>query len=168
MATTSDYTKLELSVGVFVLAGLALIAFLSLSIGGLEVFKGDRYSVKARFATVGDLAPDATVRIAGVKVGRVDSISLEGYAAEVVLLIDDEIALPADTIASIRTQGLLGQSYVSLSPGASERDLVDGGRIAQTEPAIDLLDILSKYAFGRDSDDAGAPESRLEDPLELP
>ena len=157
----SDYTRLELSVGAFVVAGLAVLAYLSLSIGGLEVFSGDRYQVRARFASVGDLSRNATVRMAGVKIGRVESIGLEDYAAEVVLEIDAEVELPADTIASIRTEGLLGQSYVSLSPGGSEKNLAEGGRISQTEPAIDLIDILSRYAFGRESE---APRDELELP----
>lgn len=165
----ANHTKTEISVGVFVLAGLALLGFLSLSIGGLEVFVGDRYRVKARFASVGDLADNASVRIAGVKVGRVEHISLENYAAEVVLAIDSEIKLPGDTIASIRTEGLLGKSYVSLSPGASEKDLADGGRIPQTESAIDLIDILSKYAFeseAKEENANGEPRSPMKDPLE--
>lgn len=162
----SNYTRLEIAVGAFVAAGLALLGFLSLSIGGLELFTGNRYQLEARFSSVGDLSPGAAVRLAGVKVGRVASIGLDNYAAEVVLDIDPEVALPADTIASIRNESLLGQSFVSLSPGASEVYLADGGRIPQTEPAIDLLFILSKYALGRDGEPGGDAGSRFDDPLE--
>lgn len=165
----SEHTRTELAVGAFVIVGLAGLAYLSVSIGGLELLPQDRIAVKARFASVGDLKAGAAVKIAGVKVGSVGRIQLESYAAEAELLVRSDVALPEDTIASIRTEGLLGESYVLLRPGGSEEDLADGGRIGQTEPAIDLIDLLVKYALesGESSGDseAGGGDA-LPDPFE--
>jgi phospholipid/cholesterol/gamma-HCH transport system substrate-binding protein len=146
---TAKHSKLEISVGLFVMLGLAALAYLSVSIGGLELVAPDRYVVKARFASIGNLKVGAPIRLAGVNIGEVKGVRLTDYAAETALAIDRSIELPKDTIASIRTEGLLGDVYVLLSPGASAKNLTDGELIAQTEPAIDLIDLLARYAFGR-------------------
>ena len=144
----NEYSRTEIAVGGFMIAGGIALGFLSFSLGGLELFraKGDR--VGARFASVGTLGVDAPVKIAGVRVGKVLSIRLQRYVAEVELRIDPGLELPADTVASIRTTGLLGEAFVALSPGGASEVLKDGGRIEQTEPAIDLIDLVAKYAFG--------------------
>lgn len=141
------YTRIEIAVGVFVLLGTAGLAYLSISIGGVSLFPNHRYRISARFASVGDLAEGAAVRLAGVPVGEVTDIRLDDYAARVELRVQGSLKLPKDTIASIKTAGLLGEAYVSLSPGASEQDLQEGGRIAQTEPPLDLFELVEKYAF---------------------
>jgi phospholipid/cholesterol/gamma-HCH transport system substrate-binding protein len=143
-----SYTRLEIVVGVFVLLGLAALGWLSVSIGGMHLFGGQEMPVHARFATVGALKEGAAVKLAGVPVGQVKDIQLQNYAAEVTLGVRTGLELPADTIASIRTEGLLGEAYVNLSPGASEENLKPGGRIGQTEPPVDLMELLSRYAFG--------------------
>jgi phospholipid/cholesterol/gamma-HCH transport system substrate-binding protein len=165
-----SYSRTEIIAGLFVLAGLAAVAYLSLSVGGFELLPQKRYPVIARFASVGDLRGGAAVRIAGVDVGRVTSIELDDHVARVELAIDRAVPLSADTIASIRTEGLLGQAYVSLSPGAAEEMIQPGGRIAQTEPAIDLLDLIGKYAFGgsREGEGSANGEDVFGDPLEEP
>ncbi len=165
-----SYTRTEIAVGVFVLLGLAALAWLSVSIGGMRLMAGEQMRIGARFATVGGLKEGATVRLAGVSVGRVEDIRLEDYAAEVTLQVDRGLALPDDTIASIHTEGLLGEAFVSLSPGASEADLRDGGRIARTEPPLDLMQLLSKYAFGDVGDTTPNPTGGggPEDPLAPP
>jgi phospholipid/cholesterol/gamma-HCH transport system substrate-binding protein len=142
-----EHTKTEIAVGAFVILAGAAFAFVVLSLGTLEVVPR-RYAVSARFAGVGDLKRGASVKLAGVSVGVVQSIKLADYAAEVELAIDREVKLPLDTIASIRVLGLLGDSYVCLSPGASEKDLGPGGRIEQTQPPLDLIGLLAKYIFG--------------------
>ena len=161
-----EYTPTEFAVGIFVLVGLLALAYLSVSIGGLELGV-QRIPVMARFASVGDLKEGAAVKIAGVKVGKVDSVRLENYAAEVQLAVDAELAIPSDTIASIRTEGLLGESYVLLRPGGAETDLEAGDRIPQTEPALDLIDLLVKYALsGGEGDSEG--DAAAEDPFGSP
>jgi len=166
----NEYTKTEIAVGLFVIAGLVAIAYLSVSIAGLDLFVGDRTNLVARFASVGDLKEGAAVKIAGVQVGAVKSIRLDRYAAEAQLAVDPEVALPADTIASIRTEGLLGEAYVMLRPGGSDKNLAAGDRVAQTEPAIDLIDLVVKYALSSDSDSSkdkgGGDELPGGDPLE--
>jgi phospholipid/cholesterol/gamma-HCH transport system substrate-binding protein len=144
------YKKSEVAAGLFVLLGVAALAYLSISIGGLELLRRDMVQVSARFASIGDLKVDAPVKIAGVKVGRVKTIRLTDYVADVQLEVRREVALPSDTIASIRTEGLLGESYVLLRPGGSELDLASGDRIGQTEPAVDLIDLVVKYALEKE------------------
>ena len=141
-------TKTEILVGTFVMLGIAALGYLSISIGGLQLVAPDRYVVKARFASVGDLKQGAPIRVAGVKVGQVAGIRLKDYSAETELSIGRSIVLPKDTVASIRSEGLLGNTYVSLTPGGSLENLHDGGLVSQTEPAIDLSDLLARYAFG--------------------
>lgn len=143
-----EYTKTEITAGVFVLLGLAVLGYLSISIGGLKLLPKESYRVTARFSNVGDLKMRAPVKVAGVTVGRVTSIALNEFFGEAELAIDRGVKLPKDSIASITTAGLLGDAFVSLSPGGSEQDLVEGGRITQTEPALNVADLLGRYAFG--------------------
>lgn len=169
------YSKTEIAVGLFAILGLLAIGYLSINLGGLVVGAPDRYAVTARFASIGDLKTGAPVRLAGVRVGKVRGIGLRNYVAEVELAVDTSLELPTDTIASIETAGLLGESYVSLSPGAAREVLRGGDRIRRTEPALNLLDLVGKYAFDSGGDDdedrqggGGATESPFEDPLEGP
>ncbi len=148
------HTKLEVSVGLFVIAGAAALAYLSFTLGGLEVAE-PRYEVQARFSSVGDLKRGDAVKLAGVHVGEVSEIALVDYTASVRLSISRALQLPKDTMASIQTAGLLGDSYVSLSAGASSENLPPGGNIGHTEAAISISELLAKYAFG--SLDTAAP-----------
>jgi phospholipid/cholesterol/gamma-HCH transport system substrate-binding protein len=141
------YTRQEIVVGIFVLVGLLALAYLSVAIGGLRLLPDETYVVHARFASVGELKVGAPIKIAGVRVGKVESIRLQNYVAEVELQMERDVALPVDTIASVRTAGLLGASYISLSPGGSAKNLADHGVITQTEPAIDLMQLIKNYAF---------------------
>jgi phospholipid/cholesterol/gamma-HCH transport system substrate-binding protein len=143
-----QYTKLEIAVGAFVVAGAAALVYLSVSLGGLSLFSSDRYEVFARFSSVGGLKHGDPVRVSGVLVGEVRAIRLNEFTAEAELSIDRAVKLPTDTIASIQSNGLLGDAYVSLSPGAEADTLAPGGRIARTEPAISLTELIAKYAFG--------------------
>ena len=155
----SDYTRNELAVGVFVIIGVAAIGYMSASIGGVEFFPGPKTRVTARFASIGDLKSGASVRLAGVQIGEVSDIRLVDYAADVDLALDMRVEIPTDTIASIRTSGLLGESFVLLRPGGSEKNLKTGDRVAQTEPAIDLIDLFVKYALESGDDEGKSDES---------
>ncbi|HVX93546.1 MAG TPA: outer membrane lipid asymmetry maintenance protein MlaD [Polyangia bacterium] len=146
-----DYTRAEIVAGIFVLVGLGALAYLSISIGGLHVLPRQAYSVRARFSNIGDLKPHASVKIAGVTVGRVEAIRLAEFVGEAELSIDKAVRLPKDTIASITTAGLLGDAYVSLTPGGDDVDLKEGDRIAQTEPAMNMADLVGHAAFGNAS-----------------
>lgn len=143
-----SHTKVEISVGAFVVSGALALAYLSLTLGGLQLGQSDRYTLTARFSSVGSLKRGDPVKIAGVSIGEVGSIRLADFNALTELWVDRELKLPADTIASIQSAGLLGDAYVSLSPGAADEELPPGGSIQRTEAAVNLLDLVAKYAFG--------------------
>jgi phospholipid/cholesterol/gamma-HCH transport system substrate-binding protein len=143
-----EYTRTEIIAGGFLLAGLASLVYLSISLGGMHLMPASTRRFTARFSNVGDLKVRAPVKIAGVTIGQVRSIRLADYYGEIELTVDRKVAMPTDTIASIATSGLLGESFLSLSPGADERNLPDGGQITHTEPALNVADLLARYAFG--------------------
>ncbi len=139
--------KTELAVGVFMLAGMAALAYLSVRLGDIELF-GTRYStVKAIFNSVTGLREGASVEIAGVNVGRVKRIYLDDDSAVVEMEVQREIKLPDDTIAAVRTKGVIGDKYIKLVPGGSEEYIENGGTIVDTESAISLEELISKYIF---------------------
>jgi phospholipid/cholesterol/gamma-HCH transport system substrate-binding protein len=140
----------ELSVGVLVLAGLIAVAYLAVNLGELEVFGKEYYHVKARFQSVSGLKKGATVEISGVSVGKVAAIELdkENMAAMVTLRVQSDIELTDDTIASVRSTGLIGDKYIKVSPGGSEVVLKEGDLITETESAVDIEELIGKYVFG--------------------
>jgi phospholipid/cholesterol/gamma-HCH transport system substrate-binding protein len=144
-----DKTKLELIVGVFVLIGLVCLAYLSIKLGKLEVVGGHHYSVDAEFTTASGLKTGASVEIAGVEVGRVQRITLSQDRALVTLAINNGIALYSDTIASIKTRGIIGDKFMSLSPGGGGDPLKPGGKIRDTEAGLDLEELVSQYVHGK-------------------
>jgi len=144
--------NLETIVGVFVLVGILCLSYLSVKLGKMEILGGDTYTVYANFDSISGLKNGATVEIAGVEVGRVDRISLDekaGYTARVALKVDSGIELQDDVIASIRTRGIIGDKYILLKPGGSDMVLKDGGRIRETESAIDFESLISKFIHGK-------------------
>ncbi len=140
---------LEVVVGLFLLVGIFALAYISVRLGQMQVFGLTGYTVYAEFPTVGGLKEGASVEIAGVKVGRVEDISLVEYDARVTLRIDSGVELQEDTIASIRTKGLIGEKYMRLSPGASDEIIPVGGKIHETEPPIDIEELIGSFIFGK-------------------
>lgn len=140
--------NVEFAVGLFMVAGIACLAYLSIRLGGLEVMGGGRYYLEARFTQIGGLKTGSAVVIAGVEVGRVARIRLEGHQAVVTLAINNGVEIQDDAIASVRTRGLIGEKFVEISPGASDVILRPGERIRETEPAVDLESLIAKYIFG--------------------
>jgi len=140
--------KTETAVGLFLLAGIACLGYLSLRLGKLEVVGGDRVPVVAEFSSVTGLRPGASVEIAGVEVGKIGSITIRDYKAVVGMEIRKGIALQEDAIASVRTRGLIGDKYISISPGASDRLIPPGGKIRETESAVDLEGIIGQFVHG--------------------
>ena len=143
-------SSVELGVGVFVLIGIVCVGYLTIRLGEMEFFEGDHYILNARFQSVSGLKAGANIEIAGVKVGQVESISLEPkeQVALVRLRIKREIVLTDDVIASVKTAGLIGDKFIKLSPGGSDEILKSGDTIFETESALDVEEIISKYAFG--------------------
>ncbi|MEW6002700.1 MAG: outer membrane lipid asymmetry maintenance protein MlaD [Nitrospirota bacterium] len=140
---------LETAVGFFLLIGIFSLAYLSVRLGKLEVIGGERYTVYAEFENSGGIKPGAAVEIAGVEVGKVNNIKLNNYQALVQLSINKDVKIQEDAIASIKTSGLLGEKYIQIAPGASDKIIPDGGKIRETESAIDFEELLSKYLFGK-------------------
>jgi phospholipid/cholesterol/gamma-HCH transport system substrate-binding protein len=133
----------DLVVGLFVLAGLAAIAYLSLQVGGLSYKGPGGLELVASFDAVGGLSERAPVRIAGVKVGQVESIVLgDDLRARVTLDLDPRLELSTDTVASIRTEGLLGDQFIELAPGGEEEILRSGDALSFTESAINLEKLI--------------------------
>jgi phospholipid/cholesterol/gamma-HCH transport system substrate-binding protein len=147
------HTQIEITVGGFVIAGAIALGYLAITLGGLQIGGTQRYPVIARFSSVGSLKVGDAVKVAGVNVGEVSAIKLVNFAAEAQLNVDPDLKLPEDTIASVQSAGLLGDVFVALSPGASDKDLGPGGRIQRTEPAVSLTELIAKYAFGGAVDD---------------
>jgi phospholipid/cholesterol/gamma-HCH transport system substrate-binding protein len=141
---------LETSVGLFCLLGLLCVAYLTVKLGKMDILGGDTYRIKARFTSVTGLKPGSFVDMAGVQVGQVDSINLDtaSYVAMVTLKINKNVPIDEDAIATIKTSGLIGDRYIAISPGGSDHMLKEGDTIVETEPAVDLEALISKYVFG--------------------
>ena len=141
----------EAAVGFFVLVGLVCLAYLTVKLGRMEVFNSEGYTVYASFNSVSGLRPGAEVEIAGVRVGRVKAIRLddERPRAVVELQLNKGIHLTDDVIASVKTSGLIGDKYTSLAPGGSGTELGNGDEITDTESAVDIEELISKYVFGK-------------------
>jgi phospholipid/cholesterol/gamma-HCH transport system substrate-binding protein len=141
---------LELAVGFFVIIGFLCLVYLSINLGSLETFGGGRYTLYANFEKVGGIKPGAVVEIAGVEVGKVKSVEInKAYQAVLSLLIERNIKIQEDAIASIKTKGLIGEKYIQITPGGSDKSLPDGGTIRETESAIDVEEIIGKFVFGK-------------------
>lgn len=143
--------SVETAVGLFLVAGFLCFVYLSVKLGGVNLLGDNTYSINAAFGSVSGLKDGATVEIAGVKIGKVTSIKLgqKRYNALVTLAINKGVKIQDDSIASIRTAGIIGDRYVSITPGGSDDYLKPGGTISETEPAINLEELISKYIFGK-------------------
>ena len=151
---------MERAVGLFVLGGLICLGFFAFRLGSRELTASETYSVEARFSSVAGLTQGAQILVAGVPVGSVGKLRLgKDFAALVELKIRKDLQLPSDTMASIRSHGLLGDQYVSITPGGEDRTLAPGDRITDTEPALDLVQLLGKVAFGSVGNDKKSENS---------
>jgi phospholipid/cholesterol/gamma-HCH transport system substrate-binding protein len=140
---------LELAVGLLIIAGIICLGYLSIKLGKMEVWGREGYHVDAVFSDVGGLKIGASIEIAGVEVGRVKRISLDNYQARVVLNLAENVKLQEDTIASIKTKGLIGEKFIEITPGGLEKVIPPGGRIRETQAAVDLEELISKFVFGK-------------------
>ncbi|MBW1921917.1 MAG: outer membrane lipid asymmetry maintenance protein MlaD [Deltaproteobacteria bacterium] len=140
---------LELAVGVFMIAGILCLGYLSIKLGRMEVLGGDGYEIEAVFSNVGGLKTGSSVVIAGVEVGRVKKVVLDDYEARTVIALPTNLKIQEDAIASVKTKGLIGEKYVEITPGGSDRVLKPGERIRETQSAVDLEQLISNYVFGK-------------------
>ncbi len=147
-----NMAKLEMTVGVFMIAGILSLGYLSIKLGKLELLGGDYYTVSARFDSVTGLKPGARVEIAGVDIGKVERIALDPKSndqALAYLKIRTGIKISDDVIASVRTSGIIGDKFIKLKPGGSETYLKDNDKIHETESAIDIEELVSKFIHGK-------------------
>jgi len=140
---------MELGVGLFMVAGVVALAYLSVNLGRVDIMGQSGYVVYADFPSVGGRKSGAAVEIAGVSVGRVQSIGLKDYQARVTLRIDSDVKLQTDAIVSIKTKGLIGEKFVLISPGGSDKIVPAGGRMTEVEAPVDIEELISKYVFGK-------------------
>lgn len=142
--------KMEMIVGVFVIIGLLCIGYMTVKLGHVSLFGDDSYTLKARFTSVTGLRTGSPVYIWGIEVGRVESIGMDQreQKAVVELKIKKGVVVYDDAIASIKTEGLIGDKYLNIDPGGSGEPLTNGGIIADTQPAVEVVDLISKYVFG--------------------
>ncbi len=152
-------TVLDLWVGLFVIAGIAALLFLTLKVGSMNTVNvSNSYEVVAHFENIGGLKPRAPVKSAGVVVGRVTDVSFDNelYEAAVTLRLDKRYAFPKDTSAAIMTSGLLGEQYIGLEAGGDSTKLKDKDQISITQDAVVLENLIGHFLYGKAQE--GAPQ----------
>jgi len=143
---------IETLVGVFVLLGMIAVVFLALKAANLASFStGPTYVITAKFDNIGGLKVRAPVKSAGVTVGRVTSIALDSRSFQglVTIELDSRVKFPTDTSAKILTSGLLGDQYIGLEPGGSEKNLAGGDQIKMTQSAVVLENLIGQFLYNR-------------------
>ena len=139
--------RLEFGVGLFLIIGVFCLGYLSLTLGNLNIGKG-RYEVNAVFSTVSGLKTKAQIMMAGVSIGEVKRLQLKDGHAEVTMSINKSVKLEEDSIAGIKTMGIIGDKYISIAPGASDIYIQNGGIIRDTQPPLDIESLISQFVFG--------------------
>jgi phospholipid/cholesterol/gamma-HCH transport system substrate-binding protein len=144
-----ERSRVNIAVGLFLVVGILALGYLSIKLGRVSFFGAGGYAVTVDFPSVGGLKAGSSVEIAGVEIGRVEKIGLADYQARVTLRLNDGVKLQEDVIASIKTKGLIGETYVRVSPGGSDKLIPPGGKIREVEAPVDFEELLSKYIFGK-------------------
>ena len=137
-------------VGLFVIAGFLCFVYMSVQFGEFSIFSlENNYTIQADFENISGLKRGAVIELAGVNIGKVQSIGLNEYdQARVTLQVDSWVKITDDAIASIKTQGIIGDKYVKITQGGSEDFVANGDLISETESAVDIEELVSKYIFG--------------------
>jgi phospholipid/cholesterol/gamma-HCH transport system substrate-binding protein len=143
-----NHSRTDLLVGIFVLAGIICLGYLAIRLGKLELFGNSGYVVYADFASVAGLKLGDPAEIAGVKVGKVESLNLAGDRARVAIRLEPQVVLQDDVIASVRARGLIGDKFILITPGASDKTIAPGGKIRETESPPDITDLIGKVVGG--------------------
>ncbi len=144
-------STLELLVGLFIVAGFVALGFVALqaaNLGNLNI-NTHSYTVTAYFDNIGGLKPRASVKSAGVTVGRVKSVSFdsESFQAKVELSLDSRYKFPVDSSLKILTAGLLGEQYVGISAGGEDEEWKDGSKVERTQSAIVLENLIGQFLY---------------------
>jgi phospholipid/cholesterol/gamma-HCH transport system substrate-binding protein len=150
-------SSLEMAVGLFVVIGLLCVGYLTIKLGKMEILGDNHYTLYARFSSATGLKPGSNVEIAGVRIGQVEDVTLEPVMkiAMVKMKIEKGLELEDDAIASVKTSGLIGDKFIMITPGGSGEMLEAGGMITETESALDIEDLVSKYVFGGSGNTSG-------------
>ena len=141
---------METTVGVFLGFGLLCIGYMTVKLGHVSLLGDNAYSLFAQFTTVSGLRAGSPVNMLGIEVGRVGRLTMDqkDQKAVVEIRIQKDIKVYADAIASIKTEGLIGDMFLSIDPGGSGKLLGPGETITETQAAVDMVDLIGKYAFG--------------------
>ena len=143
-----NQTRTEVIVGVFVLAGLICLGYLAIRLGKIELLGTQGYVVFADFVSVAGIKLGDPIEIAGVRIGKVEGISLADDRARLTLRVSDGVKLQEDVIASVRARGLIGDKFVLVTPGASDKIIAPGGKIRETDSPPDIPDLIGKFVGG--------------------
>jgi len=143
-----NHSRTDIIVGIFVLVGAICLGYLAIRLGKVELFGATGYVVYADFSSVAGLKVGDPAEIAGVRIGKVESLSLVDDRARVALRLDPNVKLQDDVIASVRARGLIGDKFVLITPGASDNIIPPGGRIRETESPQDITDLIGKFVGG--------------------
>ncbi|HKI61258.1 MAG TPA: outer membrane lipid asymmetry maintenance protein MlaD [Mariprofundaceae bacterium] len=142
------YRRIEITVGVFVFLGLLAISWTAIKIGQVGGLGESGYTLTATFNDVGGVRHGSDIMLAGVVIGRVDDVHLKGNEkATLILHINEGVKITEDAFASVRTKGIIGDRYIRITQGMETTMLADGDEIEETESAINLEDLISKYIF---------------------
>lgn len=141
---------METTVGIFLVFGLLCIGYMTVKLGHVSLLGDNAYSLFARFTTVSGLRAGSPVDMLGIEVGRVGRLTMDqkDQMAVVEIRIQKDIKVYDDAIASIKTEGLIGDMFLTIDPGGAGKLLGPGGTITETQPAVDIVDLIGKYAFG--------------------
>ena len=141
---------METTVGIFLVFGLLCIGYMTVKLGHVSLLGDNTYSLFARFTTVSGLRAGSPVNMLGIEVGRVGRLTMDqkDQKAVVEIRIQKDIKVYDDAIVSIKTEGLIGDMFLSIDPGGAGKLLGPGGTITETQPAVDIVDLIGKYAFG--------------------
>jgi phospholipid/cholesterol/gamma-HCH transport system substrate-binding protein len=142
--------SMETTVGLFVVIGLLCVGYMAVKLGKVSLLGSDYYSLSAKFTSVSGLRVNSAIEMFGIEIGRVERLDVnqDEQTAVAVMKIRKDTKIFDDAIASIRTSGLIGDRYISITPGGSGEALKPGGLIRDTESPTDLTDLIGKYAFG--------------------
>ena len=143
-----NHSRIDIMVGIFVLIGAICLGYLAIRLGKVELFGATGYVVHADFSSVAGLKLGDPAEIAGVRVGKVESLGLAEDRARVTLRLDPQVKLQEDVIASVRARGLIGDKFVLITPGASDKIIGPGGIIRETESPQDITDLIGKFVGG--------------------
>jgi len=140
----------ETVVGVFVLIGLICVGYMAIKLGNVSLFGQDTYSLYARFTSISGLREGSPVKMFGIEVGQVAGYRMdqEDRVAVVEFRMNKKVKVFDDAIASIRTEGLIGDKYVSLDAGGSGDVLKSGDTIIDTESPTEIGELIGRHAFG--------------------